>query len=130
MAEDALSQLSTGARRRRAPRTRLQQARVSRGIKQEALAQAVGVSRNTLNRLENGWNTDPPLRLLVSLAAALGIDDWHELAEDEWLQPRPGIEPLPTAADWDARAAPHNRLLAEQKADARLWRLSGRSERL
>lgn len=130
MPDNAPSELSAGARRRRAPRTRLQAARVSRGIKQEALARAVGVSRNTLNRLENGWNQDPPLRLLVSLAAALGMDDWHELAEQEWLEPSAGIKSLHTAAEWRAQAEPHNRHLAEKRAESDLWRRSGRNERL
>lgn len=129
MPNDVLPQLPTGARRRRDPRTRLQAARVSRGIKQEALAARVGVSRNTLNRLENGWNRDPPLRLLVALAAALGIDDWHELAEAEWLEPNPDIKPLPTAADWRAQAEPHNRFLAEKREASREWRQSPRRER-
>lgn len=122
--------VSAGARRRRAPRTRLQAARVSRGIKQEALAKAVGVSRNTLNRLENGWNVDPPLRLLVSLAAALGVDDWQDLAEVEWLQPNPDVQRLPTAAEWDARAEPHNKVLAQQRADSEDWRRSAKNYRL
>jgi hypothetical protein len=88
------------------------------------------VSRNTLNRLENGWNQNPPLRLLVSLAAALGIVDWRELAEQEWLQPAPGIKPLPTATEWQAKAEPHNRHLAAKRAESELWRRSGRNERM
>ena len=51
---------------------RLRQIREQKGMTQEALARASGVSRAYLSRLEMGRH-DPPLSRLRKLAKALGV---------------------------------------------------------
>jgi transcriptional regulator with XRE-family HTH domain len=64
-------------------RTRLATWRERRGITQEELARATGLSNSVYWRLENGRYNNPPLRYLMNCALALGctLDD---LVEDEW----------------------------------------------
>ena len=50
--------------------TRLQQARVGRGLSQEALAELAGVSRGCVQHMEKG-RTTPTLLSLLKIAAAL-----------------------------------------------------------
>jgi DNA-binding XRE family transcriptional regulator len=64
-------------------RTKLAARRVKRRVTQNALAEAVGVSRATYVRLEQGRNDNPPLRLLVNCAIALDCE-LEDLIEDEW----------------------------------------------
>src|SRR3954454_23524609 len=64
-------------------RTQLAAWRVKRGVTQNALAEAVGVSRATYVRVEQGRNPNPPLRLLVNCALALGCE-LDDLIEDHW----------------------------------------------
>ncbi len=64
-------------------RTRLARRRVAVGVTQRQMWQALGVSRATYLRLEQGRMDDPSLRLLMNCAIALGcqLDD---LIEDGW----------------------------------------------
>jgi putative transcriptional regulator len=50
---------------------RLRELRAERGLTQAALAEAVGVSRKTVNTVENGVFT-PSVTLALKLARALG----------------------------------------------------------
>jgi transcriptional regulator with XRE-family HTH domain len=65
------------------PETRLARLRMSRGVTQEELADAIGISEPTLRRLERGQMSSPPLGYLVNAALALGVG-LDELVEDEW----------------------------------------------
>lgn len=67
------------------PSTRLARARLSRGVTQEELAEAIGVSTPTLKRLERGDVENPKLRHLVNCSIALGVD-LDDVLEDEWLE--------------------------------------------
>ncbi len=51
---------------------RLLELRTERGLTQAALAEAVGVSRKTINTVENGVFT-PSTTLALKLARALGV---------------------------------------------------------
>lgn len=51
---------------------RLLELRAGRGLTQAALAEAVGVSRKTINTVENGVFT-PSTTLALKLARALGV---------------------------------------------------------
>lgn len=63
--------------------TRLARVRMTRGVTQEELADAVGVSVPTYRRLELGKVDNPGLRYLVNAALALGVE-LDELIEDDW----------------------------------------------
>jgi DNA-binding XRE family transcriptional regulator len=66
-------------------RSRLAAARRHRGVTQEEMAAAVGLSLATYRRLENGELPNPPLRYLTNCALALDVE-LTALLEDEWLQ--------------------------------------------
>ena len=68
-----------------------------RGLRQDELAPAVGMSVATLRRLESGEVENPPLRYLQNLALALDVD-LDKLIEPAWRQwwPRPGAAAPPT----------------------------------
>lgn len=51
--------------------TKMKAARVAAGLLQEALAQRIGVSRQTINRIERG-EFNPSLQLCIRLCKALG----------------------------------------------------------
>lgn len=51
---------------------RIKALRQSKGLSQEALAKACGVTRQTVNAIENN-KYDPTLSLAFSLAAELGV---------------------------------------------------------
>ena len=53
---------------------RLRQARLSRGLTQAQLAVSAGVSRATLNELENGLVKDLGIAKVLALARAVGLD--------------------------------------------------------
>ncbi|HWY19509.1 MAG TPA: helix-turn-helix transcriptional regulator [Solirubrobacteraceae bacterium] len=72
------------------PDTRLARARLSRGVTQEELADAIGVSAPTIRRLERGEVENPKLRHLVNCAIALGVD-LDDVLEDEWLEWLPAV---------------------------------------
>jgi transcriptional regulator with XRE-family HTH domain len=63
--------------------TRLAQLRVERGLTQNELAEATGLSIATLRRLERGTIDNPPLRYLANCAIVLGCQ-LEDLIEDEW----------------------------------------------
>lgn len=65
--------------------SRLAYARVQAGVTQEALAEALGISVKTLNRLETGWpDANPRIRLLVNLSIALAVP-LEALYDPSWL---------------------------------------------
>lgn len=53
-------------------KNRLEEIRKKRGIKQEELAQAMGVSRQTIGSLENG-RYNPSITLAIKLARFFGM---------------------------------------------------------
>lgn len=67
------------------PETKLAHVRMSRGVTQEELARAVGISVPTYRRLERGETGNPKLRHLVNCALALGVE-LDDVLEDEWLE--------------------------------------------
>jgi transcriptional regulator with XRE-family HTH domain len=92
-------------------RTKLAAWRVKRGVTQNAMAEAVGVSRATYVRLEQGRNDNPPVRLLVNCAIALGCE-LDDLIEDEWRAwyTPAGIPPSsPPSTLWTAEGEPATR---------------------
>jgi len=66
-------------------RSRLAAARRHRGLRQEDVAPAVGLSLSTYRRLENGQLENPPLRYLVNCAIVLKVS-LTSLIEDEWCE--------------------------------------------
>ena len=50
----------------------MKQARSEKGLSQEALAAAVGVSRQTINAIEKG-DYNPTIRLCISICRVLGL---------------------------------------------------------
>jgi transcriptional regulator with XRE-family HTH domain len=64
-------------------RTRLAAHRVRRGIRQEDLAAAIGLSLTTYRELETGQMPNPPLRYLTNAAIALDVA-LDEIVEPEW----------------------------------------------
>ncbi len=60
---------------------RLRAARAARGLSQQALADLVGASRQTINAIEQG-DYNPTIRLCIAICRALGktLDDlfWEE----------------------------------------------------
>ena len=65
--------------------TKLGRLRTERGVSQEELAEAVGISLATYRRLERGQLKNPPVRYLVNCAIALGVE-LEEILEPEWLE--------------------------------------------
>ena len=64
--------------------TKLEQWRKRRGVSQDKLAAAIGVSRTTYQRLERGDDDNPRLRYFVNASLALGCK-LEDLLEDVWL---------------------------------------------
>lgn len=56
---------------------------MSRGVTQEELAEALGISVPTYRRIERGETDNPPLRYLVNCALALGVE-LDAVVEEEW----------------------------------------------
>ena len=50
----------------------MKEARTAMGMSQEALAKAVGVSRQTINAIEKG-DYNPTIRLCISICRVLGL---------------------------------------------------------
>lgn len=75
-------------------RTRLAHRRVEAGVTQRQMWEALGTSRATYVRLEQGRLVNPPLRLLQNCAIALAceLDDLIEPEWREWFTPE-GYEP-------------------------------------
>jgi transcriptional regulator with XRE-family HTH domain len=65
--------------------TKLAHVRMSRGVTQEELAEAVGISVPTYRLLERGQMPNPKLAYLVNCAIALDVE-LDAIIEDEWLQ--------------------------------------------
>ena len=65
-------------------RSRLAAARKARGLSQEQVAPAVGLSLATYRRLETLEVANPPLRYLVNCALVLGVE-LVEILEDDWV---------------------------------------------
>jgi transcriptional regulator with XRE-family HTH domain len=65
------------------PETKLARVRMSRGVTQEELADAIGISEPTLRRLERGRMPSPPFAYLVNASLALGVEV-DDLVEDAW----------------------------------------------
>ena len=63
--------------------TKLARVRMSRGVTQEELAAAIGLSIATYRRLERATTENPALRYLVNAALALGVA-LDAMIEDEW----------------------------------------------
>jgi transcriptional regulator with XRE-family HTH domain len=64
-------------------KTKLAHWRKRRGVTQEELARATGLSLSVLRRLETGRYENPPVRYLNNCALALGCK-LEDLIEDEW----------------------------------------------
>lgn len=62
--------------------TKLARLRMARGVTQEELAEAVGISIATYRRIERGQTANPPLRYLTNAALALGVE-LDDVIEDE-----------------------------------------------
>jgi transcriptional regulator with XRE-family HTH domain len=65
------------------PKSRLAALRQKRGLTQEQLARATGLSASVYWRLENGHYDNPPLRYLMNCKIALDCE-LDDLIEDEW----------------------------------------------
>jgi transcriptional regulator with XRE-family HTH domain len=63
--------------------TMLARVRMARGLTQEELAEAIGISLPTYRRLERKDMDNPGIRYLVNAALALGVE-LDLLIEDEW----------------------------------------------
>lgn len=59
--------------------------RMRRGVTQEELARAVGISVPTYRRIERAETNNPKLRHLMNCAIALGVE-LDEILEDEWFE--------------------------------------------
>ena len=57
--------------------------RKSRGVTQDDMAVAIGISRTTYQKLESGTDDNPRFRYLMNCAFALDCDVF-DLIEDEW----------------------------------------------
>jgi transcriptional regulator with XRE-family HTH domain len=105
---------------------RIREARVARGLKQDALAEAIGVVTQIVKDYEGGRKR-PGIDKLPALAAALGVSIdalFHDAAPREFSardsvaapkQPRPVEHPLSEATLMDALGR-QQQLLAEQQA--------------
>ena len=51
---------------------RMKQARLGKGLSQQGLADALGVSRQTINAIEKG-DYNPTIRLCIGICKALGL---------------------------------------------------------
>ncbi|MBR3974115.1 MAG: helix-turn-helix transcriptional regulator [Oscillospiraceae bacterium] len=64
----------------------MKQARMEKGYSQQQLADALGVSRQTINAIEKG-DYNPTIRLCISICKALGLtlNDlfWEETSEEK-----------------------------------------------
>lgn len=75
--------------------TRLARARAARGVTQAGLADAIGISIATYQRLEEGRMANPPIRYLANASIALGCA-LADVCEPQWLAWSPlGRPPRP-----------------------------------
>jgi len=69
-------------------RVEIRALRKSKGLSQQALADAVGTGRETVNRLENGQQKSVDLDVLEGLARVLGVSPGALLAHADEQQGR------------------------------------------
>ena len=65
---------------------RMKQARLGKGLSQQGLADALGVSRQTINAIEKG-DYNPTIRLCIGICRVLGLtlnDLFWEEEGDKW----------------------------------------------
>lgn len=67
---------------------------MARGVTQEELAEAIGISLPTYRRVERGETDNPPLRYLVNAALALGVE-LDAVIEDGWRDWKAFVETRP-----------------------------------
>jgi transcriptional regulator with XRE-family HTH domain len=86
-------------------RTRLARVRQRRGVTQEELAELIGVSVPTYQRLERGTMRNPPLRYLSNCALALGVklEDVIDTSWREWYPFDPRYAKPPAKGWWKTR---------------------------
>ncbi len=66
-------------------KVRLREIRLMRGMTQEELARAVGVSRQTINYIERGkYKPSVMLALKLSEILKVGVEELFELEESDW----------------------------------------------
>ena len=63
-------------------KNRLEEIRTTKGIKQDELAKATGISRPNISRFESG-TYNPTLKTMVKIAAALNMELHISLEEKE-----------------------------------------------
>jgi DNA-binding XRE family transcriptional regulator len=98
--QPATTEMRDSWRRARA-RTRLSAVRLREKVRQEDLANAIGVSTATLRRIESGeMGAGTPIGYLIACACALEVP-LTSLIEDEWIaigerveKPRRGVAPF------------------------------------
>src|SRR5437899_11334476 len=73
--------------------------RIERGVTQEELADAVGVSLSTIQRLEGGRVDDPGIRLLHNCAIALASNP-YTLSPTKWYFWTAFSEERPQPPNW------------------------------
>lgn len=88
-------------------RTHLAALRAERGITQDEMAHAIGISPAAYRRLERGGNKSPSLRYLVNAAIVLDVQ-LDDVIEDEWrewlaLDPITAPEPPDRSRLWRKR---------------------------
>ena len=90
--------------------TKLARWRMRRGLTQDELAAAIGISLPTYRRLERATTDNPPLRYLQNAALALGVE-LDDVIEDSWRQ-------------WKSFSADASRV----PDPGRLWRTPGHAD--
>lgn len=65
-------------------KTKLSARRQAAGLSQVELAEKTGLALRTVQRIDQGRMSNPPVRYLSNLALALGCE-LEEICEDEWL---------------------------------------------
>lgn len=84
-----------------APRTKLEYLRRECGIRQDELAEAVGIPVATYQRLERRQMRNPPLLYLMNCAMALDVPLDMVIEEDWWEWHKfPGGHDEPPPPDW------------------------------
>lgn len=66
--------------------TNLAKVRLDLGVTQVELAKAAGLGVRTIQELERGEITNPPIGYLINVATALGVE-LMKVCEPEWVQP-------------------------------------------
>ncbi|MBV9682012.1 MAG: helix-turn-helix transcriptional regulator [Solirubrobacterales bacterium] len=103
--------------------TMLARVRMARGLTQEELADAIGISLPTYRRLERKDMDNPGVRYLANAAIALGVE-LDLLIEDEWREWMVFDEqrPTPPRADefWRRPFAPGQAHLDDLREQGRL----------